>query len=297
MSPESGYRVTVTPATAVALVSATEQQATLHVHTHVREDAIVLYGFVARRRATVLRGAPVVPRRGSRSGVGHHGGALAGGPLHGRARRRSRHLVHRARGRPQDGGAAADRAQEPRSTCRTSRSSAPARPSWRVTTPGERGRRGPRRGPRCPSSATHPTRSAARSTAYATMSEWRSCCVWPCASWLPGECRGAAARCWPIEPDGDGDGSSAARVVDPRGVRPRSRSSRRSAFARARWTNSSGSPSWSSTWASSCRRPGSDDRRSTISSLPDRRGWARPRWPGSWPPRWAWGSESPRARC
>ena len=45
-----GYRVTVTPATALALVSAgpgatTEDEATLYVHTHVREDAIVLYGF------------------------------------------------------------------------------------------------------------------------------------------------------------------------------------------------------------------------------------------------------------
>ncbi|HVT42259.1 MAG TPA: Holliday junction branch migration protein RuvA, partial [Acidimicrobiales bacterium] len=45
-----GYRVTVTPATALALVStgpaaSAEGEATLYVHTHVREDAIVLYGF------------------------------------------------------------------------------------------------------------------------------------------------------------------------------------------------------------------------------------------------------------
>lgn len=42
-----GYRVAVTPGTAAALVAAgTGAEATLHVHTHVREDAIVLYGFV-----------------------------------------------------------------------------------------------------------------------------------------------------------------------------------------------------------------------------------------------------------
>ena len=41
-----GYRVTVTPATAAALVTAgTGDEAMLYVHTHVREDAIVLYGF------------------------------------------------------------------------------------------------------------------------------------------------------------------------------------------------------------------------------------------------------------
>ena len=41
-----GYRVTVTPATATSLAAVgTSGEATLHVHTHVREDAIVLYGF------------------------------------------------------------------------------------------------------------------------------------------------------------------------------------------------------------------------------------------------------------
>ena len=56
-----GYRVAVTPATAAALVVAgSAAEATLYVHTHVREDAIVLYGFVhddERRCFEVLLGS------------------------------------------------------------------------------------------------------------------------------------------------------------------------------------------------------------------------------------------------
>jgi len=56
-----GYRVAVTPATAVDLmVGGTANQATLFIHTHVREDAIVLYGFVhddERRCFEVLLGS------------------------------------------------------------------------------------------------------------------------------------------------------------------------------------------------------------------------------------------------
>jgi len=56
-----GYRVAVTPATAAALVVAgSGTDATLYVHTHVREDAIVLYGFVhddERRCFEVLLGS------------------------------------------------------------------------------------------------------------------------------------------------------------------------------------------------------------------------------------------------
>jgi len=56
-----GYRVTVTPSTAAALVSAgSSTEATLFIHTHVREDAIVLYGFVhddERRCFEVLLGS------------------------------------------------------------------------------------------------------------------------------------------------------------------------------------------------------------------------------------------------
>jgi Holliday junction DNA helicase RuvA len=56
-----GYRVAVTPATAADLIGAgTAAEATLYVHTHVREDAIVLYGFVhddERRCFEVLLGS------------------------------------------------------------------------------------------------------------------------------------------------------------------------------------------------------------------------------------------------
>ena len=56
-----GYRVAVTPATAAVLVTAgSGAEATLFVHTHVREDAIVLYGFVhddERRCFEVLLGS------------------------------------------------------------------------------------------------------------------------------------------------------------------------------------------------------------------------------------------------
>ncbi|HEX3793937.1 MAG TPA: Holliday junction branch migration protein RuvA [Acidimicrobiales bacterium] len=56
-----GYRVTVTPATAAALVVAgSSAECTLFIHTHVREDAIVLYGFVhddERRCFEVLLGS------------------------------------------------------------------------------------------------------------------------------------------------------------------------------------------------------------------------------------------------
>ena len=56
-----GYRVAVTPAAAAALVvSGSGAEVTLYVHTHVREDAIVLYGFVhddERRCFEVLLGS------------------------------------------------------------------------------------------------------------------------------------------------------------------------------------------------------------------------------------------------
>ncbi len=57
-----GYRVAVTPATAAALLTSGRDRSlvTLYVHTHVREDAIVLYGFAhddERRCFEVLLGS------------------------------------------------------------------------------------------------------------------------------------------------------------------------------------------------------------------------------------------------
>jgi holliday junction DNA helicase RuvA len=56
-----GYRVSVTPAAAVALVvGGAAADVTLFIHTHVREDAIVLYGFIhddERRCFEVLLGS------------------------------------------------------------------------------------------------------------------------------------------------------------------------------------------------------------------------------------------------
>ncbi len=56
-----GYRVTVTPSAAATMVAGgAEKEATLYIHTHVREDAITLYGFVhddERRCFEVLLGS------------------------------------------------------------------------------------------------------------------------------------------------------------------------------------------------------------------------------------------------
>jgi holliday junction DNA helicase RuvA len=56
-----GYRVTVTPSAAATLAAGgSDKESTLYIHTHVREDAIVLYGFVhddERRCFEVLIGS------------------------------------------------------------------------------------------------------------------------------------------------------------------------------------------------------------------------------------------------
>ena len=84
-----GYRVTVTPAAAAALVAAgAGTVATVFVHTHVREDAIVLYGFVhddERRCFEVLLGSHGV---GPALALAIMAVPLAGVAVHRRARGR-----------------------------------------------------------------------------------------------------------------------------------------------------------------------------------------------------------------
>jgi holliday junction DNA helicase RuvA len=43
-----GYRLTVTTRTLAALATGHDEPVFLHVHTHVREDALLLFGFLAR---------------------------------------------------------------------------------------------------------------------------------------------------------------------------------------------------------------------------------------------------------
>src|SRR4051794_41676787 len=77
-----GYRVTVPSGTAVAL-GGLGSPGFLHVHTHVREDAIVLFGFATRggrRCFEALIGAPGVgPSVGLAILSGHAPMVLRGG--------------------------------------------------------------------------------------------------------------------------------------------------------------------------------------------------------------------------
>ena len=182
-----GYRVAVTPATAAALVAAgAGAEATLYVHTHVREDAIVLYGFVhddERRCFEVLLGSHGV---GPALALAIMAALSPAALVDGGARGRPRHAVHGAGGGAQDGGPAADRAEEPARPARPLAWTGAASGRWRAAIPwwratpdvAGRGAGGARA-----SSATPPTRSAVRSTAYATMSGWKRCSAWRCASW------------------------------------------------------------------------------------------------------------------
>ena len=182
-----GYRVAVTPATAAGLVTAgSGAEATLFVHTHVREDAIVLYGFVhddERRCFEVLLGSHGVgPALALAIMAALSPAALSTAVLEedletlctvpGVGRKTAARLLIELKSRLDlpdlslsSGGAAA----RWRAATRVAR--APVRP-------------GPRRGRRSASSATPPTRSAVRSTAYATMSGWKRCSALRSASWL-----------------------------------------------------------------------------------------------------------------
>ena len=223
-----GYRVTVTPATAAALRGA---EATLYVHTHVREDAIVLYGFAhddERRCFEVLVAshgvgpalalammAMLSPAALSTAVLEDDVETLCTVP--GVGRKTAARLLIELKSRLDLPDLSLERRRRPPSTV-----------------PGPPAPRGPRRGPRSRSSATRPTRSAARSTAYATMSAWKRCSAWRCASWPAGEPQGA-----PGGPGRRGRGTrtririrtrSEPRVVDPVvaegdeevGLRPRS---------------------------------------------------------------------------
>ena len=78
------------------------------------------------------------------------------------------------------------------------------------------------------------------------------------------------------------------------GRRPtRSRRPRRSPSGPAAWPSSSARPSSRSTWTSCWRRPAGAASRPTTCSSPARPGWARRRWPASWPTRWAPACGSP----
>ncbi len=184
-----GYRVTVTPATAASLVGGTGEQATLHVHTHVREDALVLYGFAhddERRCFEVLLSSHGVgpalalaimsmlsPAALSTAVLEDDLDTLCTVP--GVGRKTAARLLIELKSRLDLPDLSFERAGEAMVVGDDARG---------------RGRRGRRPEPRWPSWVMRPTRSAARSMVYATMSVWRRCCAWRCASWLPGE-RGA----------------------------------------------------------------------------------------------------------
>ena len=165
----SGYRVSVTPATAAA-IGPTGDRGLLHVHTHVREDAIVLYGFLhddERRCFEALLGAHGVgpalalailsvlsPAALSTAVLEEDVDTLCSVPGVG----------------PQDGGPAPHRPEEP---------ARPARPLVRAPAPAAAPATSARAEarPRWPSWATAPEEirgGAGRSCART--SGWRSCC-------------------------------------------------------------------------------------------------------------------------
>ena len=225
------------------------------MHTHVREDAIVLYGFVhddERRCFEVLLGshgvgpalalaimAVLSPAALSTAVLEDDIETLCTVP--GVGRKTAARLLIELKSRLdlpdlslESGGAVPVRSGSGR-----------ARPP---------GPLGPRRGRPSASSATRPRRSAVRSTGYATMSAWKRCFASRCASWPAGEPSGP-----PRGPGRRGGGARRPTTPGPKtrawSIRQRpipTRSSRRSGSDRARCRNSSARPSWSSTSASCC---------------------------------------------
>ena len=148
-----GYRVSV-PTSLLAALGGPGSEVFLHVHTHVREDAIVLYGFAhadERRCFEALLGAHGV---GPSLALAILSSLSPAALVHRGARGRRRHPVPGARGREEDRRPAAARAQ------------GPARP------PDPRRADGP--------AATGPARPAARSGR-----------PWPSSGYGPEEIRGA----------------------------------------------------------------------------------------------------------
>ena len=293
-----GYRVTVTPATAAALVTTGPKvEQTLFVHTHVREDAIVLYGFAhddERRCFEVLLGSHGVgpalalsimallsPAALSTAVLEDDIETLCTVP--GVGRKTAARLLIELKSRLDLPDLSFDPTGVAANGSDASRSEFP---HGTLGGPGriERAR------------ATPPTKSVARSTACATMSGWKRCSAWPCASWPAGEPTGAAGgpghrRRGRPRASRRATWSDGASSIRPR--RTPKRSSKRSACAHARSRSSSARPSWSSISGSCCRPPASVARRWTTSFSPGRPAWARPRWPASWPPRWRPGCASP----
>ena len=160
----------------------------LHVHTHVREDAIVLYGFPTRDERVcfeALIGAHGVGPAVALALLSVHSpaGAAAGG-----AGRRRRCPDAGARHRQEDRHPAAHRAQgparrRPRRRRPPARGRRPARGAARPgATAGSAAAPGPTCAPPCPGSATGPTRSATPCPACPPRAPWRIRSAWPCGA-------------------------------------------------------------------------------------------------------------------
>ena len=254
----------------------------LHVHTHVREDAIVLYGFAhadERRCFEALLGAHGV---GPTLALADPLGALAGRSVHGGARRRRRHALPGARRGEEDRCSAAPRTQGParppdsRRRVRTARRRASSSRGEVRAALAELGY-GPEE--------INGARSSRSRTKHRSR-RWSAprCANWPRCGEHAGPSRGArrAGRCRSLRDgdDADADGRSTRSPSPPDeleevGLRPRTLdefvgqsqlTEHLQHRVRGR-TPTAASPS-------------------TTCSSPARPGWARPRSPASWPARW-----------